>query len=155
MDSGTASISVMSHPSAWEKTADGNSRHVLMSLPIRSTGENLWDQAIARLSPADKELLDFADRDKSTVLSDLLALTKKRRTICIQKRLKYVRKSGEVVVFRDVFDKIIASLEKFLQIGDIIAQYDPSHAAIPWAGVRLILQVICLQFNGMYMLTVY
>jgi hypothetical protein len=30
---------------------------------------------------------------------------------------------------------------KFREVGDMAAQYDPAHAALPWAGVRVLLQV--------------
>ena len=32
-------------------------------------------------------------------------------------------------------------IDKFKQIGDTVVQYDPGHAALPWAGVRFILQI--------------
>lgn len=43
----------------------------------------------------------------------------------------------------DMADRICGWLEKFKQIGDIAVQVDPLHAGLPWAGVRLILQVRC------------
>lgn len=33
------------------------------------------------------------------------------------------------------------SVNKFKEIGDVAVQYDPSHAALPWVGVRMVLQV--------------
>ena len=33
-------------------------------------------------------------------------------------------------------------VEKFKEVGDTIIQYDPGHAALPWAGVRFVLQVM-------------
>ena len=30
---------------------------------------------------------------------------------------------------------------KFKAIGDTITQYDPAHAALPWAGIRVLLSV--------------
>jgi hypothetical protein len=38
-------------------------------------------------------------------------------------------------------DKIITWIDKFIRIGDCAVQYDPIHAALPWAGVRALLQV--------------
>jgi len=32
-------------------------------------------------------------------------------------------------------------VKKFRDVGDVVVQYDPTHAALPWAGVRLLLQV--------------
>ena len=48
---------------------------------------------------------------------------------------------GEEVILRDVADKVLWWIQKFRDIGDILVQYDPVHSAIPWAGVRFILQV--------------
>ena len=48
---------------------------------------------------------------------------------------------GEEVVLRDVGMKILHWVATFKQIGDIIVQYDPVHAALPWAGFRFLLQV--------------
>lgn len=42
---------------------------------------------------------------------------------------------------RDVFEKVIRWLDTFKQVGDVAVQYDPAHAALPWAAIRLILQV--------------
>ena len=47
----------------------------------------------------------------------------------------------EEVVLRDVGMKILRWLDTFKNIGDIIVQYDPVHAALPWAGFRFLLQV--------------
>lgn len=33
-------------------------------------------------------------------------------------------------------------MSKFKEIGDIIVQYDPGHAALPWAGFRFLLMVM-------------
>ena len=48
---------------------------------------------------------------------------------------------GEEIVLRDVGMKILHWVDMFKQIGDIIVQYDPVHAALPWAGFRFLLQV--------------
>ena len=58
-----------------------------------------------------------------------------------QFKMKYTRKSGETVIIRDVFEKIIRWVEMFKQAGDVAVQYDPAHAALPWAGIRFLLQV--------------
>lgn len=50
------------------------------------------------------------------------------------------RKNGKPLVLRDLYAKIVACINKFKAIGDIVVQYDPAHAALPWAALRLILQ---------------
>ena len=52
-----------------------------------------------------------------------------------------VKFGGEEVVLRDVGMQILRWVDTFKQIGDIIVQYDPVHAALPWAGIRFLLQV--------------
>jgi hypothetical protein len=42
---------------------------------------------------------------------------------------------------RDAAHKVIVWLNLFKQVSDIAAQYDPGHAALPWAGVRFLLEV--------------
>ena len=32
-------------------------------------------------------------------------------------------------------------IRKFVEVGDIAIQYDPGHAALPWAAIRFLLQV--------------
>ncbi|KAI5811981.1 hypothetical protein BZA77DRAFT_376448 [Pyronema omphalodes] len=41
-------------------------------------------------------------------------------------------------------DKLLNWLDKFKEIGDIVVQYDPAHAALPWAAFRFILK-ICVE----------
>ena len=50
----------------------------------------------------------------------------------------------EEVVLRDVGIKILRWVDMFKQIGDTVVQYDPVHAALPWAVFRFLLQV-CLR----------
>ncbi|KAI5813264.1 hypothetical protein BZA77DRAFT_346373 [Pyronema omphalodes] len=38
-------------------------------------------------------------------------------------------------------DKLLNWLDKFKEIGDIVVQYDPTHAALPWAAFRFILKI--------------
>jgi hypothetical protein len=48
---------------------------------------------------------------------------------------------GEDLVLRDVGMKILQWVDRFKEIGDIAAQLDPVHAALPWALFRFLLQV--------------
>ena len=79
--------------------------------------------------------------DKLAILDNILEHIERKKQACLEKRWKYHKKNGDVIIIRDVLDKVATWLEKFKEIGDIIVQYDPTHAALPWAGVRLLLQV--------------
>lgn len=56
----------------------------------------------------------------------------------------YTKKSGEIIVLRDIADKVINWIDRFKEIGDVVASFDPVHAALPWAGCRLLLEVLIL-----------
>jgi hypothetical protein len=97
------------------------------------------------MSNEDRENINFSCPDKLNILYDLLNLTTQSRSECIKKRWRYTRKSGETVIFVDLFGKIVHWINLFKQVGDTLVQYDPVHAALPWAGVRFLLQVGCVQ----------
>jgi len=42
----------------------------------------------------------------------------------------------------DRLKKMAAWVQKFKDVGSPIAQYDPTHAALPWAGIFLVLQIV-------------
>lgn len=85
-------------------------------------------------------MLSFGSTDKLDILNKVVELTKEKKDICVQKQWKFTY-NGKVIILRDVADKLLAWLNKFKQIGDIVIQYDPVHAAVPWAGFRFLLQV--------------
>ena len=45
------------------------------------------------------------------------------------------------VILRDVVEKIIVWVEKFIAVGDAAMQYDPVLAALAWGAFRFVLQV--------------
>ena len=49
---------------------------------------------------------------------------------------------GDEIVLKDIGMKILRWVDNFKQIGDIVVQYDPVHAALPWAGFRILLKVL-------------
>ena len=111
-----------------------------MSAPTK----DLWTSARAALSREDREQLTFAGGENhSGNLSDLLELTERAKDQCIQKRWRFSRPGhkGETVVLRDLFAKLVVWINAFKEIGDVAMQYDPGHAALPWAGVRFVLQI--------------
>lgn len=71
---------------------------------------------------------------------EALEETKKAKDICVGKRWKYTLR-GKTFVLRETADNVAAWVENFGRLGDAIVQIDPVHAAIPWAGVRCLLQV--------------
>lgn len=111
---------------------------------LDSSSKSLWDIAVQKLSPEDRQHIDFncpKAPQKLLVLDQLRCAAEEKKNLCLAKRWKYSKKNGETIILRDVIDKIITWIDKFIRIGDCAVQYDPIHAALPWAGVRLLLQV--------------
>jgi hypothetical protein len=112
-----------------------------MNVAVASPSSNdLWALAAAELSEHDRHNINFSC-EKRYILEELLVLAQGSEKKCIEKRWRYTRKSGETVILRDLFSKIVKWIDIFKQIGDNAVQYDPAHATLPWAAVRFVLQV--------------
>lgn len=114
---------------------------MISTLALRPGTNDLWACAAAKLSNEDRRNINFSCPDKLNILSDLLTLTETSRRECVNKRWRYTRKSGETIVFIDLFGKVVKCVDLFKQVGDAALQYDPVHTALPWAGVRFLLQI--------------
>ncbi|KAL8876448.1 MAG: hypothetical protein Q9198_005357 [Flavoplaca austrocitrina] len=102
---------------------------------------SLWDKAVQTLSDEDKQSINFSQPDKATILADVLQAAEQQKQLCMQKRWKFTKKNGHIIIVRDVCEKIIKWIHRFKEIGDVAVQYDPSHASLPWAAVRFFLQL--------------
>jgi hypothetical protein len=105
------------------------------------SSNDLWADAVTQLSDDDKLNVNFSRSDKLNILVELHADAERFKQRSIESRWRYTRKSGENVIIRDVFEKIVRWVDTFKQVGDAAVQYDPAHAALPWAGIRFLLQV--------------
>lgn len=101
--------------------------------------DDLWKPAVARVSGEQKACLDFERLDKLGIVAELLQLTDDAKQRCVGKVWRLRRGSGETVILRDVLGKVARWIYRFKDIGDVAVQYDPAHAALPWAGVRFLL----------------
>jgi hypothetical protein len=104
-----------------------------------SQADDLWGKAIITLSQEDRIELNVDRVEKLDVLDDLLSAALEKLSLCKAKQWKYKKGHREINI-RDQLEKIIVWVNKFKEVGDIAMQYDPSHAALPWAGVRFLLQ---------------
>lgn len=48
---------------------------------------------------------------------------------------------GKKIVLQEVMQRIMTWLDRFKDLGDVISSYDPIHLALPWAGIRFLIQV--------------
>ncbi len=110
---------------------------------MTEAGANRWATALDLLSSEDRQAIAFDGQDRLDVLNDLQNETNNARIKSIERRWRchWPGRGGETVILRDLFSKIVTWLNRFKEIGDIMVQYDPVHAALPWAGVRFLLMV--------------
>lgn len=101
---------------------------------------DLWQKAFEALDDELRGTLDFNTSSKINIVAETLVTAQEKRRLCQRKHWK-VTINGKTIVLRDVVEKIIEWLDHFKAIGDVGSQYDPTHAALPWAGVRFVLKV--------------
>ncbi|KAF2452874.1 hypothetical protein BDY21DRAFT_150017 [Lineolata rhizophorae] len=107
---------------------------------------DLWEEALQTL-PEDRRdaitSLSSAQTPQPGTLSArmdaLIGETKQRQQECEKRSYKFTL-NGREIILRDVAEKTITWLDIFKSIGDVAANFDPIHTALPWAGVRFLLQ---------------
>ncbi|KAJ5737061.1 ankyrin repeat-containing domain protein [Penicillium malachiteum] len=97
---------------------------------------------LQQFSPDSLTLTQAKSSTKSSRLS------KKQRDRCKRDIWTTVSVGGKELVIRDVCAKIAAHVKNFTDVVDIAVQYDPVHAALPWAGVRFLLQLTFSSFEA-------
>ncbi|CAI0643720.1 unnamed protein product [Colletotrichum noveboracense] len=127
---------------SWQSRAAGDTLQSFCTMtPSDTIAPNLWDIARKRLTNTEEAQLAKAAVDNNTLSQQLLELVQGKQQQCMDSRWKFKRSNGAVVVIRDVFEKVVRWLQRFKEVGDVATQYDPAHAALPWAGVRMLLQI--------------
>jgi hypothetical protein len=95
---------------------------------------------VEALDDEEKRYVDFDREDKLAILRDVLRAVDEKKRTCLENRLKYTKGNKEIII-RDQLEKVVEWVNKFKEVGDTAVQYDPGHAALPWAAVRFFLQV--------------
>ena len=106
----------------------------------KSEAGGLWTRALSRLSEKDKNTLENTASRSNLDIEELLGAVRVKRELCLRNQWEF-EFQGRAVNLRYQADKIISWLSKFKEVGDIAIQHDPGHAALPWAGIRFLLQV--------------
>ena len=76
------------------------------------------------------------DGHSSAQLEELHSTVKSKMQECEQ-----LRWMMEGIVLRDVFTKVAKRIEKSVDLGEVIVQYDPAHDELPYATLRFLLKV--------------
>lgn len=102
----------------------------------------LWEVAFEALSAEDKKDLEVARADTRLQPSEIVQVVEQKKQDCVDKQwVLYTNKAGEKVPVRDVLAKVADWFERFKEVGDTAVQFDPVHAALPWAVVKMLLQL--------------
>lgn len=101
---------------------------------------NLWEEAVKTVDAKWQEQLT-ALTDLSCGPTKLLEGLAKQQKLCRAREWKCYNLNRQKVHVREILESVAFWLEKVQQVGDAIVQFDPVHAALPWAGARFLLMV--------------
>jgi hypothetical protein len=123
----------------------GTNSGAVRTTPTSSTGpQSLWAKAISQLDLQERETLrGFIEANTQDMASILESTRNETRRIVDTNRERAwkITVRGEDLVLRDVGMKILQWVDGIKEIGDIAVQFDPVHAALPWALFKFLLQV--------------
>ncbi|KAK6342402.1 hypothetical protein TWF718_007803 [Orbilia javanica] len=110
---------------------------------------DLWKAASDKLKESEREYINngnLSNKPWSSIADDLDAQIKSLRDDS-QNTAWELKWRGRTVKLRGIAERVAELLQKFKEVGDVAVQYDPVHAALPWAGVRYLLQVVVSEFE--------
>jgi hypothetical protein len=109
-----------------------------------STSYNLLDDALKRLSDHDRATLQDHilpnSSDIGLALKQALVAAQEKQRCCDEKRWTFTF-AGRAVTLKEEADKVVRWLDRFKAVGDVAANANPVYAGLPWAGIRLLLEV--------------
>jgi ankyrin repeat domain-containing protein 50 len=117
------------------------------SSPSITPARDLWFDALQTLSVDEQHAIQniqpthTTQRPWSGRIEELVSIIRTKQDECERKSYKFCFQ-GKEIILRDVAEKIVFWLDKFKTVGDIVVNFDPVHASLPWAGVRFLLQVL-------------
>jgi hypothetical protein len=108
----------------------------------QSKEQDLWAEALRTLDKEERSRYEGLVAKGSgclPILEDLLSATSEKKEECVKKKWK-VSIKGRTIILSDLLEKVAVWINKFIAVGDSAVQYDPGHAALPWAAIRFILK---------------
>ncbi|KAG9227960.1 hypothetical protein BJ875DRAFT_490520 [Amylocarpus encephaloides] len=118
--------------------------------PIPNSSFDLFEEALKLLSDGDriitrKHTLPTAG-EIDLALMQAIAAAKVKQRLCIERRWTFTV-AGRVVTLKNEADKVVHWLNRFKSVGDVVANVDPVHAGLPWAGIRFLLEAAVSEAN--------
>lgn len=112
-------------------------------------GSKLLAEALSLLGSKERETIEkygaHGVADISAAVDQAYGAALNHKQVCEDKSWQWSFR-GRTVVLRDEANKVLRWLDQFKSAGDVIANVDPVHIGLPWAGIRILLEVmICPQ----------
>nr|POF01662.1 hypothetical protein CFP56_76487 [Quercus suber] len=96
------------------------------------TTDRFLQEALQKLTEREQLVIQkHITSDISTTIQAAYDAVKKQRSIGQQQRWPGSEKA----------DKVLRWLDRFKSVGNVIANVDPVHVGLPWAGIRMLLEV--------------
>jgi hypothetical protein len=115
------------------------------SAAYTTCGSSILADALEALGPDDKELISTLLLPTNAISIDAAFVEVHTRARVLQQRCNIKRWSwsykGREVYLADQMDKVVRLIDRFKAVGDVAANVDPVHVGLPWAGIRMILEV--------------
>nr|POF13754.1 vegetative incompatibility protein het-e-1 [Quercus suber] len=132
----------------WQWPFRGRTVAALSSDP----GLKLLEKALSLLEPKERETIEkhgakgVADIDAAVHQAYDAAVLQQQ--VCEDKRWQWPFR-GRTVVLRDEAGKVLRWLDRFKSVGDVVANVDPVHVGLPWAGIRMLLEIVGAEHRQM------
>jgi hypothetical protein len=109
-----------------------------------ASNRDFLDSALRLLSDREQETIKkytlTTTGDIGSALQNAFTAAQEKQKLCEEKKWTFTFR-GHMLRLREEADKILQLLDRFKQVGDIVANVDPIHVGLPWAGIRLLLQL--------------
>lgn len=112
---------------------------------VSRTTPTRWEQALARLSPRDRESINtdssFQNTTTLAVLHGFVLEIEKNKEEFQDRQWKYKDDLGKDIVVRDRMNALIVNLNIYAAVADPVLQPSPSVVSLAWGGFKTLLQV--------------
>jgi hypothetical protein len=109
--------------------------------PANLLGLAILEKAKSSLEPGERAVMDkyAALKDPARAFDEAYDAAESRQKEYKSKGAWTIK--GHKIEWRALVGNIVKFLDKFKDVGDVLAGLDPAHAGIPWAVVKILLEV--------------
>ncbi|KAI8674683.1 hypothetical protein NCS57_00367000 [Fusarium keratoplasticum] len=106
--------------------------------------QELWDAALekARQSEEDKHVSEMIDAFTTKAIGDESLGARELATVIKDEMEREITSQSHDSSTSRFVKQVVSTLTKFAVLGDVAVSVDPTHAALPWAAVRLVLMTV-------------